>query len=111
VEEAGKFTGANTMGFPAPGQNMEMALVNLYVAEIVIGFPTPLPPEEGNTVLLLRQVDTGLQTMLSVKDFKVTLSWSDGSPIPALVNLVVRRPTVIAQEFGDTEQFCPCTMA
>jgi hypothetical protein len=74
VDEAGKFTGANTRGLPAPGQNIEIALRNWYVAEIVIGFPTPFAPEEGNTVLLVRHVETGLQLMLSVKDFKVTFN-------------------------------------
>src|SRR5690348_12211820 len=99
------------MGLPAPGQNIEIALLNRYVADTVIGLPTLPPVAEGNTVLLLRQLDTGLHATLSLKELNVAFNWSEGNPTPALTSRVARFATVMAQEFGDCEQFCPCTIA
>src|SRR5690242_4546938 len=99
------------MGLPAPGQNMEIALLNRYVADTVIGFPTLPPPAEGNTVLFARQLDTGLQVTLSLNERNVAFNSVNGSPTPALSSRDARFATVIEQEFGETAQSCPCTIA
>jgi hypothetical protein len=41
---------------PAPGQNIEIAELNGYVASIWMALPTAFPGDEGQTVLFARHV-------------------------------------------------------
>jgi len=58
---------------PAPGQNIEIADVNGYVASIWILLPTALPGDGGQTVPFVRQV-FAKQVIEPLSEVKVSLS-------------------------------------
>jgi hypothetical protein len=112
VEAAGKYTAGNgPVSALVPGQNIAIADLNWYLAEIDRIMPGELAMVGGHVPLLVMHVASVQVVAVPVLGVKVRVSLLVSRPVPAAWMTVAICPSVTVQELGDVAQSEPCTIA